>query len=109
MDLARLAEFESLFGHRYQALALVSLLQEGPMRWSEVGRAMDRRAEERVDDKYVTRSLKALEKAGFVRAMADGNGGQLRALTPHGTKRANRILDIFTQLDQRLDPSLNDS
>ena len=107
MDLARLAEFEGLFGHRFHTLALISLLEDGPMRWSDVGRAMDRRAEERVEDKYVTRSLQALRKDGLVEFLVDGDGFQIHALTPRGQQRANRIVQIFATLDR--ESALNQS
>lgn len=101
MDLVRLSELEGLFGHRYQALALIALLEDGPMRWSELGRAMHRRAADRVDDKYVTRSLQALEKGGYVEAAADDSGSQVRALTRRGIEKAHRIKLIFARLDHQ--------
>jgi DNA-binding PadR family transcriptional regulator len=104
MDLARLAEFEGLFGHRFHTLALISLFEEGPMRWSGVGRAMNRRAEERVEDKYVTRSLQALRKDSLVDILVDGDGFQVHTLTPRGQQRAKRIAQIFAALDQESAP-----
>jgi DNA-binding HxlR family transcriptional regulator len=99
MDLARLTELESLFGRRYQALALLCLYQEGPMRWAAVARAMQRRADEHLHDKEISRSLKALETAGYVQRVNCADGTAVRALTPAGTRRAERLRDLITELD----------
>lgn len=99
MDLARLTELEKLFGRRYQALALLCLHQEGPMRWADIARAMQRRADEHINDKEVTRSLKALQAAGCVDQVPQTERVEVRVLTSAGVRRAERMLDIITKFD----------
>jgi DNA-binding PadR family transcriptional regulator len=100
MDMEQLAEFEALFGHRHEALALLALRADGPMRWTDVGLSMSRIARERVLDKNVTRALHGLQRRGLVETVEADDGSQLYALTNRGTGRADRIADIFARLDR---------
>lgn len=96
MDLAPLTELESLFARRYQALALLCLYQDGPMRWADIARAMHRRAHEHIHDKEITRSLNALETAGLLQRRTLDNNCHVRELTPAGVRRAERTAEIIT-------------
>lgn len=101
MDMEQLAEFEALFGHRHEALALLALRADGPMRWTDVGLSMSRIARTRVLDKNVTRALHGLQRRSLVETVEADDGSQLYALTTRGAARADRIADIFTRLNRR--------
>lgn len=98
-DLARLDELEDLFGRAWDALMLVCLLEDGDMRYRQLGDAMQRRASRRVPDPRLSSSIHNLTNAGLIQTVLAEDGSKLHTLTDRGRRKAKRIQWTFAALD----------
>ncbi len=94
MEYDHLEEINDLVLHIWDAAVLHCLLITGrPLRYSEVGSAVDQWSQRRrPSDSDLTRSLDRLRKAGFVHRTDVGNRrSRTYALTIRGRERASKI------------------
>lgn len=98
-DLARLDELEDLFGHAWDALALVALLHDGDMRYRQLGDAMQQRANRRVPDPRISSSVHNLSNAGLIQTTIAEDGSKVHAITEQGRRKAQKIQWTFAALD----------
>ena len=91
MDFTRLKEFEEIFGHRWDALALLCLA-EGPCRFNQLAATMGVAADERLADPTLSRSLRRLVGRRLV-VKSDGASERypIYALTPTGVRLSDRL------------------
>lgn len=91
--LTRLRELEDLFSHRWDALAMLCL-SDGPLRFNRLAATMNERADERLADGVLSRSLHRLsDKRMVVRAEVAESGHIVYALTDEGRARAQQLAD----------------
>jgi len=98
-DLARLDELEGLFAHAWDALMLVCLLDDGNMRYRQLGDAMQRRASRRVPDPRINSSISKLTNAGLIQTVTGQDGSKVHTLTDQGRRKAEKIRWTFAALD----------
>jgi DNA-binding PadR family transcriptional regulator len=98
-DLARLDELEDLFGQPWDALMLVCLLEDGDMRYRQLGDAMQRRATRRVPDPRINSSIHNLTNAGLIGTTIAEDGNKVHTLTDQGRRKAEKIQWTFAALD----------
>jgi SAM-dependent methyltransferase len=105
VDLPRLREFEELFGHRWEALALRCLSTAStPLQFGQLAKRMDEQSDERLADGVVTRSLRKLTEAKLVQPVTTRTRHPLYALTPAGSQKAARLNAILDALGESPDP-----
>ena len=91
VNFARLREFEAIFSHRWDALALLCLA-EGPHRFNRLAATMGAVADERLPDPILSRSLRRLVDGNLVtKSDETGERYQTYALTPTGARRAAQL------------------
>jgi len=91
---------EGLFGHRWDAFALLCLA-DGLLRYTDLGDAISKRADERIPDAMLTRSLRRLAECELVQPQSDGSG---YTLTHDGLAQA-AILARFSKVLRAADRS----
>lgn len=92
--LVRLREFEDLFGHRWDALALLCLA-DGPLRFNRLAAAMNQHADERLADGVLSRSLRRLANTKLLTRTEMPDNGHAYALTAAGVTRAERLAECL--------------
>jgi len=91
---------EDLFGHRWDAFALLCLA-DGLLRYTDLGDAISKRADERIPDTMLTRCLRRLTECELVHPQPDGSG---YTLTHDGLAQA-AILARFSKVLRAADRS----
>ncbi len=88
-----LEEINDLVLHVWDAAVLhCLLLADEPMRFSDIGAAVDQWSQRRPNDSDITRALDRLRKAGYVRRSDSGSRRtRIHTLTPSGRDRASKI------------------
>lgn len=102
LGFGHLEEINDLFFHIWDAAILRCLLVTGqPMRYSDIGSAVDRWSQHRrPSDSDLTRSLDRLRKAGFVHRTDTGNRrSRIYTLTSTGRERASKIGALISLLE----------
>lgn len=101
MDFARLRQIDALFAVRWEIFAL-ACLADGPLRYRQLTRAVNRHTRARVSDTTVTRLLKKLDAAGLIVQTPTAGRRPTYSLTNRGEaviRRIGGLIDAMGLLD----------